>query len=251
MPSSDNRLMESIIEFIKNRTTSAAYGTYFFFWSAFHWQGLYTSAFTSEELIYEKLGLLKNEYVNQYFFGWHGWSSFWGYFSPLMLTVVFVWLVPRFVLVHAYRVEQEHKTARKNIKATEEQKRQAYQAFLDKKVSAQEEKRVVARTKLSTAQKAAKKVDPTILWDSEYNEFASEPNFNEFVFILQSVYEHDGRTRAQADGYGDYRFRLGGSALKLADTYGLITITSEKGDTRIKLTEKGKYFAKKFPDYKS
>lgn len=62
-------ITSTIAEVIRNRATSTTLVTYSFFWLGWHWQGVYTTLFTSENKIYEKFGLLKNEYINHYFLG--------------------------------------------------------------------------------------------------------------------------------------------------------------------------------------
>lgn len=67
-----SELTDSIGEAIRKRVVSATLAIYLFFWCIFHWEALYTTFFTSQDIIYEKFGMLKNEYINHYFFNWDG-----------------------------------------------------------------------------------------------------------------------------------------------------------------------------------
>jgi len=80
----------AIAEAIRNRAASTALVSYSFFWFAWHWEGITALLFTSEDRIYQKFGLLKNEYLRQYFFGWHTWQSLRGLLGPLLLTTFYI-----------------------------------------------------------------------------------------------------------------------------------------------------------------
>lgn len=241
-----SELSESIVAAFRKKTTSAAVGTYLFFWASLHWQGLYAALFVSEGEIWHKYGLLKNEYLNRYFFGIHGltdWNGYLGYLIPLVLTVLFIWPLPKFVLIWFYQLEQEHKTDRLRIKYREEQKRKSFEITAIRK----EEARITAKTSLAKKRNTAAKTDPKIVWDTEYQAFEKDPAFKSFTYILQAIYEHNGRTRVSDPIYNSVEFEVPGAALYLADTLGLITIAATNG--AIRLTDKGKYFASKYPHY--
>lgn len=251
-----NELGNSVIDVIKKRTTSIAFGTYVFFWATFHWQGIYTTLFVSEDKIYTKYHLLKNEYVSRYFFGYIGntehthplmiidWKYILAFLIPLALTLIFVWPLPKFALIHLYRIEQEHKTQRLSTKYVEEKKRRAFEiASIE-----QEAKKVEATTTLTTTRKEAERVDPSIIWKEEYEQFKMDPAFSSFTNILESVYEHNGSIRI-TDQYDNTIFEIAGGALMIADTNDLVKI--DNGNNKISLTDKGKYFAKNYPYYAS
>jgi hypothetical protein len=62
----------SILEAMKKRVVSTTLVTYTSFWILMHGQGVYTTFFVSQDMIYQKYRLLKSEYVYQHFFGYHG-----------------------------------------------------------------------------------------------------------------------------------------------------------------------------------
>jgi len=232
----------AIAESIRNRATSVTLVTYTFFWSAWHWEGLYATLFTGQDLIYKKFGLLKNEYVEKYFFGWHGWQSFWGLLVPAVETFIFIWALHRWVLVPMYGIEQDNRTRRRLIKLAENKKVQDAKAQLAKeetKKTVAETKKVVAKTALQRKKNAAEKVDPKIVWEDEFTKFKTHPDYKLFGQVLKGVYEYNGRTYVS----GQYHpvFELGPRSLMMADTRGLVKILDQ--GNRIELTEKGKYFA--------
>ncbi len=239
-------LGQSIVDVIKKRTSSVAFGTYIFFWATYHWQGLYTTFFVSSEQIATKFhGMLKNEYVNQYFFGRNGWNdlSWWaGLLVPLLLTYIFIyWPLPQYVLIKIYRREQEHKTERFKIKIAEEQKRKEYETESVRSGTALQAQQITAKTNLARKRKTAAKTDPKILWDEEYQELKRSGSMTALRDVLGAVYEHQGQVRSVGG-----TVYVDGSSLRVADTRGLITIIDN--GRMIQLTEKGKYFASKYPN---
>ena len=233
----------SIAEAIRKRSTSAALGTYGFFWAALHWQGIYTTLFTSEDLIYKKYGLLKNEYVHQRFFGYGGgfdFSFLWGFIAPLLLTVIFIWVVPRWMLIYAYEQEQRHKTAKRMIKLEEEQKVVTFEKKLTKEKSAA----LDAEIELTEKAKEAAKLDPKLVWAQEFEKFKEDPAFESFGFIIDSIYDRGGQIRV-TNFENKLLFEVPGGALAIAHSNNLININNK--DRTIELTDKGKYFVSRYP----
>ncbi|HSX29795.1 MAG TPA: hypothetical protein VLE73_04530 [Candidatus Saccharimonadales bacterium] len=231
-----SELTDSIAEAIRKRVVSAALGTYFFFWAAFHWQGIYTTLFTGEDKIYDKFGLLKNEYVNTYFFGWHGWSSVPAYLLPLLLTIVFIWPVPKYVLIHAYRQEQRHKVDKRRVKIEEEEKIE----IKKERLALQAQRTLEAEINTAKKEQQAAKQDPRIVWQKEYNAFAKNGLVHFLGEIAESVYKHGGRVTTYYDK--DLGRRVGidlpKDGIAVAHTNDLVQVEGE----RIGLTEKGKFF---------
>jgi hypothetical protein len=238
-------IWSAIAEAIRNRATSTTLVTYSFFWLAWHWQGVFTALFVSEEKILEKHYLLKNEYVNQYFFGWQGWDTVIGLAVPLGLTIFFLWPLQKFVLIYAYKIEQQNKVARKKVKLEQEREVENYKTLLlnkeSKTINAQA-KKVAAEAKLSTTKKKAAKTDPTIVWDEDYREFKTSRFFRDFRRIRDAVYEHNGYYNFN-NGDGT-RFELSSDLMAFVDTEGLVKINPD--GRRIYLSEKGKYFVKRY-----
>jgi hypothetical protein len=227
-------LANSFAEAIKRRTASAAIGSYLFFWAAYHWEGLYATFFTSQDLIFQQYHILKNEYVGKYFFGFHNdWYFYLGLVVPLVLTILFIWPLPKFVLIHAYRLEQKHKTARRTIKFYEDKKIKD----LDIETVNQKTAAVVAATKLSTKERAAKKVDPTIIWSDEYEEFKKTRFYSSFDYLTNSIYKHSGNIRG-------YQFEIPREFLVYIDANGIVKLSTDKN--KIDLTDKGRYYLKRF-----
>jgi hypothetical protein len=231
-----SELADSIAESIRKRVVSASLGTYLFFWCVFHWQGLYTTLFVDQQLILDKTGLLKNDYVSQSFFSWHGWETLLGYVGPLALTVLFIWPIPKYILIHAYRQEQRHKIDRRRVKIEEEEKLE----IKKEKLAIQTQKTLEAEIDVAKVEKRAVSQDPTILWRKEYDALQKSGLVTILPDIAESVYKGGGRVMKHFDkDIGEWvGANLSKDSIAIAHTNDLITIKDE----RISLTEKGKYF---------
>lgn len=111
------------MEYIRQRSVSTLLISYSVFWVIYHWEGVYTTFFTSQDFIMEKYGILKNEYVRKYFFGigqdnFANW--FFGIVIPAVLTIFYVWVLPKILINPSYRREIKYKVDRKEMKMKEE-----------------------------------------------------------------------------------------------------------------------------------
>lgn len=233
-------LSSSIAEAIRKRAVSSTLGTYLLFWCAVHWQGIYTTLFTSEDLIFKKYSVLKNEYVSDKFFSLNDWDSLViGLALPLFATYVFIWLAPHYVLIHAYRQEQKHKVDRRRVKLEEERKLEKE----EEKLSKQEIRTLNAKQAQNRKRVQVAKSNPSVLWEEEFKAFKESDDYKTFKDVLTSVYRYRGQVEVY-DDYNNLVFDLSPQALRIADVKGLIQTTSS--GTIIQLTEKGKFFADKY-----
>lgn len=258
------KMDSTIAEFIRTRLSSAAVGMYGFFWLLVHAQGVYTTFFVSQDLIYKKYGLLKNEYVYKYFFGCHAvtlfgfdhnkhhvyfidWHFIWGLILPAILTYTYIWLLPKHVLIRAYEEEQQHKTAKKKIKFKQEQAISRFETeATEKKTDAVEAEITLAQNEIALAKKEleAAELNPEIAWSKDFDEFKNDPAYNSFSMIINAVYEYSGRTKRYVDNGKWSGVDMPAGVLALADSNGLI-ILDNNTDT-LMLTDKGKYFVRRY-----
>lgn len=252
------KMDSTIAEFLRTRLSSAAVAAYGFFWLLMHAQGVYTTFFVSQDFIYKKYGLLKNEYVYKYFFGYRTvpifayahthhvylveWRSLWGLILPAILTYAYIWLLPKHVLIRAYQEEQRHKTAKKMFKFEQEQEVIKF----EKETAEQKTDAVEAEITLAKKEKQAAELDPQIAWAKEYEEFEKDPAFQGFSTIINAYYDHSGNAKPYYDNnVGQVQFEVPSGMLAIADSNGLITLDTKTNT--FGLTPKGRYFVKRFP----
>lgn len=232
-----DNFFKSIGESISKKASSGFLCAYTFFWVTFHWEGIYTTIFTDQEKIFERFGLLKNEYVAKYFFGYKGWDDWYfyaGFLLPLGLSYGFIWLLPRFVLLPAFVKEREYKLNKQKVVIGNEIKIEAHRAALATK----SKKALEAEEKVAKKRKNLAELDPGIAWSQEYSLFEDSGLSGILSVIAESVYEHGGHVKRYVKNNRWTGIDLDRDTIAIAHTNDLIDIS----DDTISLTDKGKYF---------
>lgn len=240
-------MMEAIFEYARKRVVSTILVSYAVFWAIFHWQGIYTTIFVNQDIIYGKYGLLKNEYVNKYFFGFN-WSNICtahnleillSWIIPAALAYFYIWWLPKLVINPAYKREIGYKEQRRIEKIKSERRIQDEERKLIEKQTVAED----ARIELAKKKAEASKKDPTIAWRDQYNnEFITDGKaVSSLDSLLDRVYSHGGKINT-LDVYGEKTGGMSSDELLRVDVLGLATI--EDNGTSVRLTDKGKYFTK-------
>lgn len=238
-------IVDSIKEHLKKRLTTPVYGTFTALWVIFHWQFLVTLFFVSEEKIWSKTGLLKNEYIGQFFFVSNDWHSYFRWIAPIVLTWLFIWVLPRWVFIPAFRKEEEDRTSKMRIRITEEQKLQQAETSLE----TQKVKKVEAVEKKAEIEKTIKKIDPTIGWQKEFDLLKT--NSSDLAAIqnaIRVVYQTAGEYTT-SNRYSDERTTfIIPDFVSRVDTLGLVDITEGSYGQKMSFTEKGKFFVRKLQE---
>ena len=242
--------MENLIEYLRRRATSTFMVAYSIFWAMWHWEGIYTTLFTSQEYIISQYGMLKNEYVARFFFGFSNiqgifWPSLaWrilGFIIPALLAYLYVWWLPKFVTNPAYKREANYKIDRRIIKNEAELR-----------LSNSERKKTEAKTKETTAkiesvkkEEEMKMLSPEEEWAVDFDR-ATLSNRTSFTVdalsaLKETIYDYGGWIISEETRHID------GDELMFCDTNGLIKFY-EKNTLRIEITEKGRYFLRQIMD---
>ncbi len=234
-------LIDSLVTYFRNRTSSAFIGTFVAFWSIWHWQFFVTLFFVDQDFIFDKYGMLKSEYINRYSLGFEQGIGFYllGIIVPLVLTICYIWLLPRFVLIRSYKVEMRHKTERKVAKATEDRLRDAKLADLQIE-AINEEKQVaekVEELKQISPEKALEQG-----YEADFKRFKTRlENIRALEALRATMYAYKGYIDGVNNSNGHYEenMDMGDKNLSIVDVNGLINFVN---DRQILLTEKGRYF---------
>lgn len=229
--------MNDIFEYVRKRAASTILVSYTVFWAIFHWQGIYTTIFVNQDIIYGKYGLLKNEYVNKYFFGFdwsnivtiHNLEILLSWVIPAGFAYFYIWWLPKFAINPAYKKESSYKEQRKIEKIKSEKRIQDEERKLIEKQTAAEEAKI---------ELADKKTEVSSRWERDYQDFiANEEARSSFDELLRIVYSRDsiGRTKNIA--------RMTPHSLMIVEAFDLVDATVSD---QIRLTDKGKYFARQY-----
>lgn len=252
-----NEVIGSIAKHFDMRMRTPVYGIFGFWWIVFHWEFFYTLLFVDQNKIFVKTGLLKNEYLKQRFYD-YSHAYFWRYFilsllGSLLLTYLMIWVVPRLILISAFDKEQEHIASKREIKLKYEQNIQEQRTKLEKEKTKLEEqavKKFEASERKVAQIKKVQKTDPSIMWQEEYEQFADSPLYQRFEQLIRSLYEFGGQVKVvnELEYTTQTVFELDRNLLAYADANELIRY--DRRQNIIELTEKGKYFVKRYQAHK-
>jgi len=226
-------LLESISQWLKERTTSPLYGTYIFSFIIWNWEFFYV-LFLQDQA---SLPLPKIEYIEQKFLS-DGWFVHFSFFliPPVIITYIIIRWLP-FLSNWAHRVYLHFYFERKNLYEetnlhNEEGRKRTLQQLAETK-----EQQAISKMKIR------KNITNEERWEEEYNEFAKGNIFGRFSQIIDAVYEKSGYLYVDNEG----KKPVDSDILAGSDTRGLISFT-DSGRNQIDLTEKGKFFTKKYLD---
>lgn len=226
-------IFTSIADVIKNRLTNSVYGTFFVCWIVFHWNFLYTLFALDSIIILEKTGLLKNDYLLLYYFDISNWHFWFSWIMPILFTYLIIKWFPKWFLVSAYNCEEKYKTEKKRIKIIEAKIIKTEEANLQFQTA----REVEAVAKQKEAEKTIKETDPETEWEKEFLSFKNSRFFSQFKNIIKCIYENRGYLR---------QVNISTDILVYCDSNNLINI--DKSLNSINLTEKGKFFVKRYND---
>lgn len=236
--------MESFLEYIKQRSVSTYLVSYTVFWAIYHWEGVYTTLFTSQDFIMDRYGLLKNEYVHRFFFGIlqdNFWSWIGGIIVPGVLAFIYVYFLPKILINPLYKKEIKYKVDREEMKIKEEKR-----LVVEERKKVEEQVRGTdARIELDKKRVEIEKIDPEVKWERDYRGSVDDNAgvvFGALTELRTVIYTFDGYIE---DGEG--KRIISEDSLMFCDVNELIKISHNQFDrSNVILTEKGKYFLKEF-----
>lgn len=234
----NNEIVDSISESFREKVNTPIYGVFTIWWAVFHWKLLITIFLVSEDRIWKSEHLLKGDFLSKAFFNIQDWYFWFSLVMPFVLTYLVIWKFPDWFLIPAFKKDEEDKTKKRKIRIDEQKKLSEAEKELEE---AKTEKLVVVEEKVKK-EKAIKNIDPTVSWNEEYELFRKSVYYNDFNFLVESVYQHNGNVNWVDRSYIDHSIPKG--VLAYSHTNGLIEFS--KGNKDINLTDKGKFFVKMF-----
>lgn len=238
--------MGAILEYLKRRAASTVLVAYTIFWAILHWEGIYTTIFIDQQHILEQHHIMKNEYVNTYFFGIHWWTSgVWWELArmilPIFLAYLYVWWLPKLTNL-CYRRELQFKNERRKMKLkAEADLAQATQEKVEK-----ETEQVDAEIKLKQKEAEAQELNPESIWDIEFEKLLENEKGREALDDLKKVIYECGGSIV----YNNKR-QMSSDSQMICDIYGLMELDTSNDPVfgvGYVLTDKGRHFMKRFVD---
>lgn len=233
-------MLKSFKEILKKRMANPIYGTFIISWSIFHWNFVYSLFFLDQKLVLDSTGLLKNEYLICKFFNISDPSFYICLALPFVFTYLVIWKFPKWFFLPAVRKEEEYECEKQKIrlKAKREIEEEKIKLESDKtKLVEQEKAKIETIIETTKKKEEAEKIDPTLLWDEEYIEFKKNVLYKDFGEIIGTIYG--------GHGYVSRLINAGLGAI-VGYCHALNLIEYYDDQNKIELTEKGKFFTKKY-----
>lgn len=232
----ENELYGSVSVSIKEKIANHLYGTFVIAWCVSNWRAIFIAFFTSEDQLVAKTGMLKIDYIlNLYPFS--GVQSV--LLSLLKLVVVpsisvylFIWLFSGIdFLVFKKAVSNK-------VGKIIEQKRQTEKLLKIKKDVLEKETKVIEQEEKKIKAEKKKESSLSETWEKEYSEATKQSLFNDAMTDLNlCIYRFEGEKTV----IGQFRFDAESlSFLHLND------LIEEPTTSKIKMTDKGRFFLKKY-----
>ncbi len=111
-------------------------------------------------------------------------------------------------------------------------------------ILSEEVKKKTAEINRSQLEKIIKETDPTIQWIRDYQKFKVLNFSYKFDKIIESYYEKNAKVKEKNNFSGEVQFEIPKDILAYCHSNGIIEI--DQKEDKISVTNKGKYFIKKF-----
>ena len=231
--------LESFKEWFKERTASPLYGTFIFSVILWNWRFFYI-LFWQDETI---LSLPRIEYVQKNILDL---QSFWYHilffvFFPILSTVIIIWILPIFSS-YAHSRSTKFYFDRKRIFDVQDKLYKKQETEDLKKVKRETIKQTHVLEEIVSESKKKQNAEAKVaaLWEQEYVGFKETLRSKVLSSVNELIYVYNGKN---LDVYN--RPTVNSNDIAYAHTSGIIGLTRGSSDTYI-LTEKGKYFIKKY-----
>lgn len=226
--SDQNELLASAEMALSDRLASPFYGYFIISWLLVNWSLVYAALFINQEILFDKTGLLRTEYVTLFIPNVSS-TDFWLQFiiGPIALSIIAIFFAPYGTRVF-YRQSVRNRVALKVIELQELRQERKEEVALAKDETA------LIKSELDRAkiEREAARENPEVLWEQEFKKFLK--NLPE-VFKLPDLQQY-----AYANTY------LSDSQKQRLAYLHLIGLINFYDPHHVELTEKGKFFLRRY-----
>lgn len=226
--------IEEIKESCKNnlneKISSPFYGTFIVSWLLWNWKIWYVTFFIDSDLLVNDKHILKIDYIINIYNVDNFLNIFYSVghilILPLLSSLLIVYLMP-IITCRFYKKSLETDNANRLLKARNDEEfinAQGAKLEAQKGLIKKEQQIEVEKKKLEKSQEE--------VWSEEYKEFKSTKYQNDFSKIRECIYENGGYTS--------------GLPSVLIAYFNVNDLVESIASNRIGITEKGKYFLKKY-----
>lgn len=225
-----NEIMDSFVKNLGKRLTTPIYGTFLVSWSVFHWKFFVILLFVSEDKIWQKTGLLKQDYLYSVLCNYRDPYFYISWILPFVVTWLVIWKFSKWISLPAFKKEEEYRAEKKIIRIKEQKRIEVEEINLEK----ESVKRLDVVSEKTKKQNEIIQIDPKVGWEEEYEQFTRSHLFKDFNKIIESIYVQSGYVSTEY-------FEIPKEILAFSHSNGLVEFSDYN---KIELTDKGKFFVK-------
>ena len=223
---------------MSDKVISPFYGAFVISWLAWNWKVWYLTFFVDSNLLLRNKDILKIDYILNVYGGSNLWHLIYGLghliILPFLSAWFFIYIFPK-ITCKFYEKSIENENINKLIRLKKEKElSQAEEIqFKAKRAKLEEEEKFLEKKKAIKQIKSEKSQEEK--WDEEFEEFKRTKYFLNFATIKRSYYDTD---RWASDIPSDIK--------AYCDSNGVIEMVDHGNSSKISLTNKGKYFMKRY-----
>ena len=226
-----NSMKDNLVD----KFSSPFWSSFIISWCLWNWKFFYITFLIDSELLFQKNNILKLDYIINSYQGFF-WSIGELIIFPLISCSLIVYQLPK-LTIKFYEKSLDNGNEEKLIRVTKEK------AFLDEERNRVETVEILKKEENIERMQSAKSQERR--WEEEYLMFRASKYYKDFSFIKESIYNYAGRVkwRDDRDIIGQ-EYKISSDAMAYFDVNGIIEI--KPSGENIGLTNKGRYFMKKF-----
>lgn len=232
-------IINSLKENLKDRISSPFYGAFIISWLIWNWKIWYITFFIDSDLLLATQSILKIDYIKNIYESWI-YASLYTVILPLFSSYLIIFWLPK--MTHMFYEKYLEYENQNNITKLKKEK----EFLKEKAAKLEEEKNVLQKEgEVKIIRKEAQFQEE--IWDKEYQNFKESKHFQYFGQLKSSLYEHGGHTWIWVNN--NKRNIIPTDLKAYLNANEIIEFGKDENHYEVVLlTEKGKYFMKKYTE---
>jgi hypothetical protein len=238
-----NEAKESLEKNLSDKLVSPFWGTFISSWCAWNWKAWYITFFVDSELLMQSKNILKIDYILSYYPSNHFLAIAYSVTPPLVASYFIVFWLPKLTKIYyAKALGYEY-----DNRITKDKRDKDFYKAIGEKLEI--EKNVLIKKAEVEKEKVKSEKSQAEIWNEEYEQLKNTKYYPDLKLLKESVYIYDGKPLWDYDKYSNqYKKGIPTDSKAYFDVDKIIQVKKEGLFEKIHLTEKGKYFIKKYSE---
>lgn len=231
--SSVEKAKEVTKKYFEDKFSSPFWVTYIVSWCLWNWKVWYVTFFVDSEMLLENYNLLKMDYITSLYKGDSFWTVLWIICHlivlPFLSACFIVFIMPK-ITFRFYEKSSNDEFREKELDIEKDKKL----------LQIKESKLKIAKNIKKTEEEIEENRTQEEIWDDEYEEFKKTGYFAKFEDVKNCIFESSGYVKSST-------FGVPTDINAYFNSNNIVEFT-DKNFESITLTQKGKYFLRKYMD---